>query len=589
MIVQIPSDGKFYQTNDSEISGNIWASWNLDLESNPGRIRISPQTRMRLSNADSSLFIYPFAFASGNFDGIKTRIWATCNGVVYKTSNEIDGSGDIPDVSSWEYDTTLNSPSDLDYLISDVAEMNGTMFVSTSTDIKALISGTWNTSFWQGTLGQASLFGGSNNPKALCRSFNNLLLIGSGNTVASVDISGTVDLTAMALPRAYRIIWIRSSNSIIWVGCRNIDGGKTKIFAWDGYSENFNYDYEITGSYSLAGVIKDEIPYTINERGEFLVFNGGGFIQLTKFPSFNSDYNFSDDNIYLASITRNSMIVHDNLIHILVNASVNDVLLENQLSGVWVYDPKIGLHHKYSITKAASGITDYGSPAIIRPGCLYSLPKNNGNLLIGCSSYISDLQGTASIRHAILDIKNNETDTSDKIGYFITSKIQTSQVEEQWQKIYVLIKKLLNSTDKIYVKYRTDWQDFGELGAGQNIYAQKATWADTNTIYFNSSDSTSYISVGDEVEILAGEGAGLSANVESTDGTLFVLDETVASASGTITARISNWKKVGTDINTQGLRNFELPIDARSTWIQFKIVCMWKGKNEIEKLNPSAS
>lgn len=585
MLVRIPgNDNRFYQTNQGEISGNIWASYNLDLTSNPGSIRVSPQTEMLFSNLDSTAIVYPVAVVAGDFDGVQQRYWVVGDDAIVKTSNV--GSNGVPSPDTWEQDLITDTPTSLNHFYSDAVEWDGSLIVSGvgAGDLAKLTEGTWDASWWKTTLGKSSLNMTIGVP--LGKGFNNLLLIGNGNVVASVDIYSTVKPTRLTFAAEYNVIWIRSSSSMIYFGCRNKNGGRAKVFTWDGYSENFNQDYKINGSECFAGVIKDEICYTINERGELLAFNGGGFTQIAVLPVFNYDYNLSSNWALPRNIGRNGMAVQDNRIHILIQAAVGgdtSTQLENQLSGIWVYDPELGLHHKYSITKtkATTGVVDYGSPIIQRSGFLFPISKENGNLLIGCSLWLANGITPNTIRHAILSIKNNESDASAKVGYFITPKIRASEVEENWQKIYVLIKKLLDSTDKIYVKYRTDYKYFGDLDVSSSP-APNATWV--NTTSFTADYDLTDTSVGDEIEILTGEGSGLSANIVSINDTLVVIDETVAGASGTIKVRASNWKKVGTDIATQGLRNFELPLDVRSSWIQIKCVFFFKGKEELERI-----
>jgi len=584
MLVQIPGkEGKFAQTNQGETSGNIWASWNLDLTSNPGRIRVSPQTTMLYSNIDSTAVVYPVQAVRGNFDNVKERYWVVGDDAMVKSTNT------APDISAWEQDETANTPGISSHLYADAVEFNGSLIVSgvAAGDLAKLTAGTWDKVWWKTTLSQVALNTDVGVP--LGKSFNNLLLIGNENIVATVESDfTTVDAARLTFPVEFQVVWIRSSSSLVYFGCRNKNGGRAKVFIWDGYSENFNYDYKINGSECYSGVIKDEICYTMNERGELLAFTGGGFTQIAVLPIFNYDFNLQPTPFSnKINVGRNGMAVQDNKIHILIQTTVggfNSTVLENQLSGVWVYDPEIGLHLKYSITKAATGVIDYGSPTIVRSGFLLPIDKNSGTLLIGTSLYLADGTTPNTIRHAILKILDNESDVTSKVGYFITPKIQASEVEENWQKIYILIKAFLNSTDKIYVKYRTDFKDFGTLGMAQTAQpATTATWTATNT-FTVAADDLSLVAVGDEIEILSGEGSGLSANVSNIDSTAVVIDETVTGASGTIKIRASNWKKVGTDIATQGLRNFELPLDARSSWIQIKVIMFFKGKEEIEKL-----
>lgn len=582
MILQIPTtENKLRQENKGDFAGNILSSWNLDLLSNPGAIRVSPQTLVRVSNVDDADLVYPVAFVTGKFDN-KLRHWAICDKVLFKTSNET--AKGLPDPTAWEQDSLAGgdgTPTDLDHLVSDGVEWNGNLIVSSATDLHLLTGSSWDKSWWDTTLAQAAL---SANPHPLGKGFNNLLLIGDGNVVHTIDPALTVSASRLTFLAEYQVVWIRSSISMIYIGCRNKNGGRAKVFAWDGYSQNFNYDYKIDGSECFAGVIKDEIPSTINERGELLELTGAGFTQVATLPIFTTDYNLSSNWTLPVNIGRNGMIVQDNRIHILVQASVNNdtgTLIENQLGGVWVYDPIIGLHHRYSLTKdTGANIIDYGSPVIVKAGALLPIDKVNGNILIGCSLYLADGGSTTTLRHLILTVNNNESDTVAKLGYFTTPKILSSNVEEEWQKIWMIIKPFINSTSKIVIKYRTEDKVLGVNGT-------LATWYDVNAI--SSAVDFSKVSTGDEIEILSGEGSGLSSNLTSINlvggNYEMILDDSIAGASGTVLVRASNWKKCGEPlVNIQSKSNFEISIGENSTWIQFKVVMFFTGKEEVKKL-----
>ena len=586
MIVKFPDKNNTWrQQNSGDLSGNIWASWNLDLQSNPGRVRVSPHTVLLLDETDGTWVVYPCSVSVGDFDGT-SRYWVVGDDVMMKSTQSFPNNG------TWVQDTLTGTPTDLNHLYSDSVEWDGSLFVSTGAGNIAKLSTTWDNDWWTATVGGAQINPVPATGIHLGKAFNNLLLIGNGNKIASAKLVGgvpTLDSNERLLfPDEFQTVWIRSAGSMVYFGCRNKNGGQASVFAWDGYSENFNFQYKINGSECFAGVIKDEICYTMNERGELLAFNGGGFSQIARLPVFNSDYNLDDSFTIPINVGRNSMAVQNNEIYILVAGSVsfittpsNYAYLENQLSGVWGYNPETGLTHRYSINNN----TGYGSPVITRSGFLFPTDKNSGNFLIGASMPIdAENYVDNQLRHGILDIDNYETDEDDKIGYFITPKIQAEGIEDMWQKTYLVIKKFLSSSSKVHVKYRTDYEDFGTMGVG--ISLTKGTWVTTSS--FTVADA-SEVEAGDEIEIMSGYGSGLSANISSVNGTLIAIDESYTGATGTMLLRASNWKKVGTDIDTQGLSSFELPVGIPSSNIQFKVVMFFHGKEEIENFTVVSS
>jgi hypothetical protein len=570
MIVKIPNEeGKTFQTNKGELSGNIWASYNLDLISSPGKIRVSPQTQVVATNLSSTLvfdhtsFGLPQAFVISDADS-SLKIWAIAGAAMfysYYTSTAINaltgwsiGGGSPP--------TTMDTNS-------DICEFNSGLIISLPTSLtRCAAMETWSAS-WN----SISLTTGV--PHPLCVSFNNLLLIGNGNNVYSVSIADVKDSTAIVLGTEYEVQWIRSTNSQVFIGTRNKKGGRAKVFTWDGYSENFNGDYKLNGAYSICGVVNEEICYTINETGELLYFNGGGFSQLAVFPNYKRKLNFSIST----GAVRNWMAAQDNNIFINISPETTSGYkgLENMRAGVWCWNKDVGLHHCYSLTKGTdTDITDYGSPYIQSVGAIFPLQRTTGSFLMGAG--IGTTGGGAANYYALV-VRELENDTTKKCGYFITPQIQTQNVEEIWQKQYGICKKLLNSTDKIVVKYRTDESSI------MSDSPMRCTWASTTT--FTTTDGRmSNASVGNEVEIIEGEGSGLSTHITQITllaGTYTVtIEDTVTAASGNIDIMIWNWTKIGT-FNTQGVRNFEFPIMDYGSWIQIKNVLIWQGSNQIEK------
>lgn len=558
------------QTNRGEFSGDMWASWNLDLTSNIGKIRVSPHTESLASTAGLATLVKPVAFVRNlSGSGAVDTYFSVCNQRIIST----------PVASiSWVADDITNSPTTaLDSLYSDAVSFNGSLIVSLKTDVAKLTSGTWTAAWWTGTIGGATLTTGIAHP--LCVSFNNLLLIGNGSNVASVDITGTFDDTAIILPNEYEVIWMRSSNSAVWIGARHKFGGRAKVFMWDGYSENYNGDYEVGSSITFAGVIKDGVCHTVNGNGKLMAFNGGGFTEVARFPIADDKVNTFDDNLttYPININKNGIEVIDNNIHILINATVESTggtsfLLSNMLSGVWEYTPETGLHHKYSIGKNESNVLEFGSPLLVMAGALFPTGDKR-KFLAGVQMYVADGSSTSTELGNIVGINQ---DAKKKFGYIITPQIHTQNVEEIWNKIYLLYSKLKQTGDFISVKYRQSVNNIptpNQISSTGSLYG---TWTSTTT-FTTTLSYFSGVSIGDEIEIMSGEGAGLSATITdisfATPTYTVTIDYTLTGASGTFNFKTSNWVLIDsiTDLITT---NKEFSVEKNSNWIQFKI-CLY--------------
>lgn len=586
MQIDIPNQNSpiIRQLNIGEKFGEIWASWNLDLFSNLGKIRISPRTKAINTTTDIATLVTPVAFIRTDARG-SDEWWALCDQGLVRT-NAVSN----PISASWIADNTSSSPTtNLSRLYSDMVEFNGALIVTLNNgNIARLASGTWNTGWWVTTLGQSALT--TSIPVPLCVGFDSKLYIGNANVVYSVDISNNV-ATAMTFKSSYQVTWIKSSKSAIWVGCKHKYSGLAKVFVFYGKSTNFDDDYEIENSDNVYScVIKNDIPYVISSSGIVSRFNGGGFLEVARFPIANEKY-FGLVTPTKPPVDKNGMAIINNRINILIApyANTNIQLLHNQPAGIWELDEdNRTLYHKYSLSNTlTAGTKDFGSPMIAEAGALVRTSKLYGEFLAGYQ-VVTDVTPTNISAISYLDIFNSsgtKTDNVLKTGFIITSKIYSSNIEEAWQKFYTKFEKLFNSTDKIILKYRSDDKEYSN-----NQGYKVCTWASDTTFTSSSSQAWSDVSVGDELEIIAGCGAGLSVkitNLSLNAGTYTItIDTAVTSASGNFGARVGNWTQVGS-ITNQNIKHYDFSISGiNSTWIQFKIILFGKGNSpQIEELS----
>lgn len=166
-------------------------------------------------------------------------------------------------------------------------------------------------------------------------------------------------------------------------------------------------------------------------------------------------------------------------------------------------------------------------------------------------------------------------DTENR-GYFVTTKLMSQELQDDWQKIYLKHSKLETGLDKIVVKYRTtDNKPIVKVTRKSGTI----TWTDSDT--FTTTDTQfANVLAGDEVEVVQGAGAGYLLHVSSiteSSGTYTVnLDEAVKNISASDTGRVvvSRWTKLTTLNATTPQNNdgySELPLGVRSKSIQFKI------------------
>lgn len=585
MKIRFPIKSIWRQFNQGELFGDIWSSFNLDLTSNKGKIRISPQTVILKSGNDDSNIVYPIAFKKTlALDGSTFKWW--CLGgtklFVEQNANALDFAADA----------TSNTPT-TNHLYSDIDEFNNSLIASFSDDLAKLTSGVWTASWWKnsGQLNQSAL---GQNPHPVHVAFNNLLLIGDGNKLHTVDINNNVDTggasgARITLKPELQIIWIRSSRSKIFIGCRNIAGRSAEIIEWDGQSVNFNENYKINSSECYSGIIKDDICYAINGWGELLEYNGGGFQPIDNLPIlYNKLHRWADSFTIPNLVHRNGMAIINGNINILVNSAINISPynnIENMRGGIWEYTKETGLYHRYSISKPASSKTEFGTSVMVKSGALVSLyptiGSSFGQFLAGANLYTEDGGDVSTTIGVIVNLDSG--DTVLKSGYLTTPWIPAQEVEEAWDKLWLLYTKFLSSSAKVNFKFRISKKTFNVFDRG----VTGCIWTSTTSFTTTSSDG-SLLLVGDEIEVISGVGAGLVAHIIaislSSGIYTITIDETCTGATGKLTVMAFNFTKLDSiqDIVSSFKR---VSISQTSPLIQFKIVMFGVGNSpEVDKI-----
>jgi hypothetical protein len=520
---------------------------------------------------DESVISTPIAFAKGAFDGASNQWYSIWGALFFRLIG-----------STWTLLDIANPPTANAYR-SDMckweAQTGDTLIVTLATSVSKLVNGTWTANYASVTL---TNFPGGNHP--VCSAFNGLILIGNIYKVVSIDTAGTPNDTCMILPSNYWVEWIKSSSTGVWVGAKNISGGEAMVFYWNGSDSNYTQGYPIPSSYVFAGIIgRDNVPYCINAYGQLLRFNGSAFVEVARLPMANSKrYSLTGlaGTDGFQPIHRNGMCNGEgNEILILVNAGLNGTmtkLLENQLSGVWSYTEENGLVHKHAISKNnGSNAYDYGSPALFAVGALQTLSKSDGSFYAGASLY-PNVYGTGDKKSVLSSLDTTDT-TKNKMGYLITPKFYSSEIDEIWQNITNVFKPFLASGDSIITKYRFI-KKYDDI-ASQAVVT--GTWVSATTFTVASAGD---LIVGDEIEILSGRGSGISATITDITGTTITIDTSFPGYSSTFTFRSEAWIKINsfTDLSTQFK---EIAIGKKSTQIQFKIILFGKGDSpELEKI-----
>lgn len=569
-MLQIPNKKKWIQVNGTEVLGNIWASFNVDLSDNLGRLRVGRRTIVSTNATDDADLGLPVAFRSLYTAG--NEVYAVCGTRVFKNSGVPNGN----------FTEVASSPTDCHMNYSDMEVFNSQIYVSrNSTSVSKYDGTTWTSVSSVGTsTGVIKLMTTFADRLYVTDGSSKIVSLNSSDTVATIGNAYTLDFSANSATRI--ITFIRASASRIWIGTTNRLGGIGYIHEWDGISTQVTKSYRLEASGAMACVIKDDIPYVMDSNGNLIAWNGGSFQVLTGFNRENHKLLTGILNtVTQRFIHPNGMSIVEGKINMLINGVNNDntgTIEDTIPSGVYEYDKEFGLVHKHSIglTKLDDTISDFGQIKVARVGALQELnipsdsANRNGCFYAGVQVYTD----ASSTRYQIN--YDDLIESLQKAGHLITTKIDSPNVDEVWQKVYLKVARFLTANDKMVVKYRTDDISNTEF---------TGTWTSTTT--FTTTTNLSAYGVGAEVQVTQGIGSGKPSHITSITGSgtfTVTVDETYTGATGTFKATVDSWLKLGS-LSNQVSRYLECPIGKTSNWIQFKIWFTFTGrKNELEEI-----
>lgn len=331
---------KFSQTNQSDLFGNIHYTKNINFDED-GYLKLSPRTLSIINSEDDTDF------------NLATSFGRYSEGDVYIATTENPFILDIADGT-----TTLIKDTDSgdDTPPTMATGTRGRWWqskwhITTNTKLyyKTVSNGDWTDT------GITALTTGITHPLCVFEK-SNTLLVGNGNTVRQLDTSyATTSLAQLTISSDYEIVDIVYNNNQACIITRlssttEGQGKEAGVFIWDGSASSANYMYGC-GADALIAVVPYKSSFAmITRTGQILYYNGGGFDELASFPVFFKDIEWGN---FLNALGRGDMMkVDGNIIYININNSIttNDLgtYEESMIGGVWVYDPNVGLYHRYS-------------------------------------------------------------------------------------------------------------------------------------------------------------------------------------------------------------------------------------------------
>lgn len=166
----------------------------------------------------------------------------------------------------------------------------------------------------------------------------------------------------MVVPRAYDVTGIAYSNYRVGIATEHESGGQAMFFTWDGASSSAN-----TGTPVNAPIILGVCAYKsswaiLTSRGQILYFNGGGWDVLADLPPYYFDTVWKENSgsIQYGSI----MLAWGDLIYINIGSQLqggadNTGILPYFYSGVWCYDPKVGVYNRHALSYSQARVQGF--------------------------------------------------------------------------------------------------------------------------------------------------------------------------------------------------------------------------------------
>lgn len=665
-MIKIPQDLQFSQTNLGEYSGNIYQTKNISFDKE-GMITLEKRSRIVFDSVDYSFL------DDGSVPGLikfiptsSDEIYFICDGGIGK----ITAGSSAPYKPTLVQETTTGVPT-----MDGVGENDGEWF----NENLCVVVGT----------GSLYTFDGDNWTERNLTSVGSILTIfenkqqlaiaciGAGlnlyNKVQLVD-KDWAEQNFLQLPDNYQITSMDWNNNRLYIGTFDYTTKEAILFEWDGSSAEANNGHKINSQIILSVKRYKNGVVALTAKGELLYINGG-VERLAVLPIFkNKQWSIEGNTSQIGRVVQNyGMYVDNDLIYIGLYSvypiqsfnNTSDYFDNHFPSGIWCYDPKVGLYHRVSsgiskqqrtnaittanvntstgvITVAGQTVPDTGTPVFYDDGNggantditplefykRYFVIKvtdttlklattksnalagtnitltgtgNNAQVLIFCQNadfggirenpqVVSYYKRAANptfptqIMSDLLFASKTATRTTGSLysigtlvsdqenrGYIITPRIKSSNIEDVYKSLILRFKPLVNEDDKIIVKYRITKPNL-KL---RKIYfnSVKGTFTSATTFTTTMFDGAS---IGDELEIVSGAGAGYLAhitNIVLDSGTYTVtIDETIENiaVNDTFYFVVDNWTKIET-LDSVSFDTKEIALGKKSKWIQFKI------------------
>lgn len=332
MTIKIPNTNKqWVYSTESDVMGNVVNGHNITFD-NKGYLTLNSKMG-EMTGSDTAIdTVKSFVLRSGVVDAVTTD-------EIYSAS--VLSIGSVTPFFS-DAGTTQGGNS------SNGVYWNG---LTVYTDSSRLIT-------WDGTTDTNRNTGlTSSNYHPLCVfEAANKIAVGDVNVVKLFNTSWTLDTTnQLTIPAHYTVNWIKYLGDRLYIGTQSNSETNARMFVWDGTGTAAQASFDLGGAWSFAGAVYQSTIAQINSRGQLMIFTGSGFDQLAALPVYYTQQLWRGSGGFVCGkVMPDGLKVDGDNIFINLDGSIelsdyeygasSPVYLPEQPSGIWCYDPKVGLY-----------------------------------------------------------------------------------------------------------------------------------------------------------------------------------------------------------------------------------------------------
>jgi hypothetical protein len=387
--MRIPSNNRWIQLNNGDIQGALYETHNMNFDRG-GVAQLSQK---------SYAFMNDIVADGGDVDfkQVMSVVGHDSGDITVVTSGKTF-SGDLDCTFLTNLDTAPELSALTDSVVVFGAYNSNRLYVVDGSTMKYHTKGSPGS--WTSTgITDFSTAAGDKHP--MC-SFDSLptykLAVGDKNTVRIFDNAGAStneDTTnKLTLPPQYNVTSLAYRSGYLYVGTKTDEGQEARVFIWNGSGTNAQSAVPVGTGWILSLVPYKNTVAGITDAGEIFAVSGTSKVTLGGLPVYFAEAKRWDAVVAATNgnvLSQGMTVIGDRIyVNIEAEVSTNDFYYP-QASGIWCYDPQIGVYH-YTTSTTDVVVTDN---SLSRSGNELTTSANHG-LVTGDPIYflgISSLTG----------------------------------------------------------------------------------------------------------------------------------------------------------------------------------------------------